>query len=215
MKSGYTDITLILDRSGSMSVIKCDTIGGVNQYIDSQKNGPGECRFSLVQFNESHEKLHDGKLISEVGPLTTETFVPYGCTALFDAIGNTINSTGRRLAAMHENNRPDKVIVVIVTDGLENSSTEFSGQQIREMIDHQTGKYNWEFVFVGANQDAILSGNKLGIDSSRSLCYIANCIGTRRLYDSLAANTMDVRCGTKSNMSWTEKDVKAQINASA
>jgi len=215
MKKDYTDITLVLDRSGSMSSVRDDTVGGVNQYIDSQKNGPGECRFSLVQFNNNYIVIHDGKLISYVEPLTQETFITWGSTALLDAIGKTINRVGRRLADMHEDDRPDKVIIVVVTDGQENASEEFSGQQIREMIDHQTGKYNWEFVFVGANQDAILSGGKLGIDKGRSLNYTANSIGTRSLYGSLSTNTLRVRCGTKQDMSWTTNDIKAQNNASA
>jgi hypothetical protein len=215
MKKDYTDITLILDRSGSMRSVKDDTIGGVNQYVESQKNGPGECRFSLIQFDDRYEVVYDGKLINEVEPLTEDTFVPRGYTRLLDAIGKTVNDTGRRLASMSEGNRPDKVIIVIVTDGNENYSKEFSWEQIRNIVDHQKVTYNWEFVFVGANQDAILSGNQLGIGRDRSLNYTANSIGTQSLYKSLATNTLEVRCGVKSDMSWTTNDIRAQSNASA
>lgn len=163
MRSDLTDITLVVDRSGSMGSIREDAEGGVNAFIEEQKRADGEAVLTLVQFDTEYEFLHRGVPINEVEPYK---LAPRGMTALLDAVGRAINETGGRLAAMPEEQRPGLVIFVIVTDGLENSSSEFTRDQIREMIQHQQEKYNWQFTFLGADQDAFAEAGAMGIDSA-------------------------------------------------
>lgn len=159
-------IGFILDRSGSMGSVKQDIIGGFNRLLVEQKAVPGTCAMTLVQFDNEYEIVCDGKDIREAKPLTDETYVPRGTTALLDAMGRTINNIGRDLAAMPEHDRPGRVVVVVVTDGHENASREFSRRQVFEMVTHQTEKYGWQFVFLGCNQDAIAEGASLGTRSA-------------------------------------------------
>src|ERR1035437_3209746 len=151
MKENYTHISVVLDRSGSMSSIASDTIGGFNTFLKTQKEAVGTCTFSLMQFDNEHTIIHDGVDINEVPDLDATTFVPRGGTALWDAIGRTIHATGAYLGKMKEADRPEKVVFVIITDGDENSSREFSHAKVREMIKHQTDKYQWGIIFLGAN----------------------------------------------------------------
>lgn len=184
----YTaDITVVLDRSGSMESIKSDTIGGFNTFLQEQKDTLDEGDLlTLVQFDDQYEVVHDAVPLEKVEPLDDKTFVPRGWTALLDALGRSINSTGARLAAMKEEDRPKKVIFVIVTDGLENRSKEFKHKQIMEMIEHQSEKYSWDFIYLGANQDAIKVGNSLGIATSDSMTYAATSSGTRGAWKGFA-----------------------------
>lgn len=183
-KPNYTEIVLIVDSSGSMGRIQADTEGGINTFIEEQKKVPGECKVTLVTFSTRHKEQYVGKDIAEVPKFT---LVPSGNTSLLDAIGHTINTVGARLSSLKEEERPSKVIFVISTDGEENSSREFNRTQVFEMIQHQTNKYSWDFVFLGANQDAIAVGNSLGISAQRSVTYAANSIGTQGLYRGLSA----------------------------
>ncbi len=160
MKADLTDITLVVDRSGSMQEIRSDAEGGVNAFIEKQAKEPGEATLTLVQFDTQYEFLHQGVPISQVPKYE---LVPRGGTALLDAIGRAINETGARLGKQAEEDRPGLVIFVVMTDGQENSSQEFSKSSIREMIHHQQDKYNWHFTFLGADQDAFAEAHAMGI----------------------------------------------------
>lgn len=218
MKKDFTDITIVLDRSGSMLNVQTDTIGGFNAYIESQRQLPGECVVSLVQFDDQYEPLYSSKSVKDVPLLTTETFVPRGWTALLDAIGRTINETGRRLAGMAENQRPEKVLFVILTDGIENASKEFTRQKVFEMIGHQRSTYLWDFVFIGANQNAIQTGGSLNIGANSSMTYAANAIGTKSAFASVSAytsNTRSVSGAAAGASSFSAEDREKQKEAGA
>ncbi|HEY0458392.1 MAG TPA: vWA domain-containing protein [Pyrinomonadaceae bacterium] len=182
-----TDITIILDRSGSMESVKSDTVGGFNSFLSEQQQVEGAAALSLVQFDDQYEIVYEDRDIQAADRLTEATFQPRGMTALLDAVGRTINSVGGRLAALPETERPDKVLFVIMTDGFENASKEFNAAKISEMINHQRNVYKWEFMFIGANQDAVLSAREIGIPAQAALTYAANSEGTEIAF-SLAAS---------------------------
>ncbi|MHC5541508.1 vWA domain-containing protein, partial [Singulisphaera rosea] len=182
MKANATDITLVLDRSGSMDPIADDTIGGVNAFVAEQKKLPGEASYTLVQFDHEYFQVFGGIPLGDVPPLTRETFVPRGTTALLDAIGRAIVETGLRLSAKPEPERPSIVIFVIMTDGQENASQEYTADRINGMITHQREVYSWQFIFLGANQDALQTGGALGVHNGTALSCAANGAGTRAAY---------------------------------
>jgi len=197
MKDNLTDISLVLDRSGSMDSVKMDTIGGFNEFLKAQKAAPGEAAMTLAQFDHEYEIVHNGINIQDVPKLTEESFVPRGQTALLDAIGRTINATGARLAALPEDKRPSKVIFVILTDGEENNSTEFTSARVKAMIQQQTEVYNWDFVFLGANQDAMYTGAAMGIHANNSMSYEADRAGTTHAFRSVSDNMRSYREGAQ------------------
>jgi len=162
MRSDLTDITLVVDRSGSMESIKSDAEDGVNQFIRDQAMEPGEALLTLMQFDSEYELIHCGVNVANVPPYQ---LIPRGMTALLDAVGRAINETGARLAAMDESSRPGLVVFVIVTDGNENASKEFSRENVRVMIERQQAQFNWQFTFLAANQDAFTEGGSLGINA--------------------------------------------------
>jgi uncharacterized protein YegL len=190
MKQGYTHVSLVLDRSGSMSSIKTDTIGSFNEFIKGQKEDPSECTFSMIQFDDQYEVVHDFKKLADVPDLDGKTFVPRGSTALLDAIGRTINDTGKRLEKMAEADRPERNIFVILTDGQENCSKEFTKAMISDMIKHQSEKYNWQFIYLGANQDAIAEARDYGIKLGNAMTFAATGLG---IDDTMKS----VNCATK------------------
>ena len=163
MRTDLTDITLVIDRSGSMEEIRSDAEGGINAFIRGQAQQPGEALLTLVQFDDEHEFVHRGIPIKQAPAFT---LVPRGNTALLDAVGRAINETGERLARMPEADRPGLVILVILTDGEENSSREFSKARVKEMIQRQQTTYNWHFTFLGADQDAFAEAGGMGIAAS-------------------------------------------------
>lgn len=165
-KQGLTEIVCIIDRSGSMGSIREDAEGGFNNFVEQQKKEPGEALITLVQFDTEYEVVWNGINIQDADAYF---LIPRGMTALLDAIGKTINTVGERLDKTPEEDRPEQVIVVIVTDGHENSSQEFSRGTINEMITHQREKYNWEFVFLAANQDAMEEATSLGIARGKAV----------------------------------------------
>jgi uncharacterized protein YegL len=190
-----TDITVILDKSGSMEARRTDAIGGFNALVDDQKVQAGEAALSLVQFDTSYDVSFTGKAPIDVPALTMETYTPSGGTALLDAMGRTIEATGRRLADMPEHARPGKVIVVIITDGEENSSREYTYPRVNEMICHQRDVYKWEFMFVGTNQDAIASASRIGIPASSALTYGTAPRATRAALGVVAESISALRAG--------------------
>ena len=163
MNKNLTELVIIVDRSGSMQSIKDDAEGGINQLIEAQKKDEGECHFTLAQFDTQHDLVNDGTDIQKVEPFT---LVPRGGTALYDAIGITLNAVGERLSKTPEEQRPGLVSVVIVTDGYENSSGEFDQVTVKKMIEEQTNKYKWEFSYLGADQDAFAVGRGIGVANS-------------------------------------------------
>ncbi|MBE9031859.1 VWA domain-containing protein [filamentous cyanobacterium LEGE 11480] len=213
MKQDYTDINIVLDRSGSMQSIKDDTIGGFNAFLAEQKDVPGAATITLAQFDDVYEVVYEALILSQAPELTGKTFVPRGSTALLDAIGRTINTTGARLAAMDEASRPSHVIFVILTDGAENASQEFNAVQINQMIQHQRDTYNWEFVFLGANQDAITTAGRLGIQAGNAMSYAASSVGTRAAFKSVAKNMAKMRVNAAPSMAFEEVDRVAQRDA--
>ena len=168
MRPDLTDITLVVDRSGSMQEIRENAQGGVNAFIRKQAAEPGEALLTLVQFDTEYEIVHSGLPIHQVPEYE---LVPRGWTALLDAVGRAINETGKRLSDMEEADRPGLVTFVITTDGLENSSKEFTKVQIKGMIEHQQETYDWHFTFLGANQDAFAEAGGLGIRSASAAQY--------------------------------------------
>lgn len=174
MRSDLTDITLVVDRSGSMEQVREDAEGGVNSFIAQQAKEPGEALLTLVQFDTEYDFIHKGTPISQVPKYE---LVPRGRTALLDAVGRAINETGERLAKMDEQDRPGLVVFVVMTDGLENSSQEFSKTNVKEMIERQQEKYNWHFTFLGANQDAFAEAGSMGIHAAGAANYALHKVG--------------------------------------
>ena len=184
-KKGLTEIIFILDKSGSMWSIKQDAIGGFNSFVEEQKKLEGEAKVTLVLFSSgyigtpSHKVVFEGKDIHEVEPLNETTYIPSGGTALLDAIGTMIDSVGNRLSSTHEYEKPENVIFAILTDGEENSSREYSRDVVFNKVSHQTAKYNWQFIYLGANQDAIGEAGSLGIKGAYAGNFVADGLGTK------------------------------------
>lgn len=187
-KPNSTEIIFILDRSGSMESIKSDMIGGFAEFIRQQRAIPGECAVTLTQFDVEYEVVYAGKPIVDVPPLV---LAPRGGTALLDAIGRTVQSTGERLAGMREEDRPSKVIVVIITDGEENSSVEYKEGRVHDMIRHQREAYQWDFVFLGADESAITVAKSIGI--ANAAAYAASAIGVRAVVGSVSSSVGQAR----------------------
>lgn len=204
MKDNLTEIIMIVDRSGSMCDLVDDTIGGYNSFIESQKDDPGETRVTAVLFNQYNNTICSNTDIHEVKQLTKNEYIPYGGTALLDALGDTIKSVGKRLFNTSEENRPSKVIVVVITDGEENSSRKYTKQNIVKMIEEQQDVYNWKFMFLGANMDAVSEAASLGMDTTFARSYTANEIGTESVYTSVAAAATSLKSMT--NGDWCTQD---------
>lgn len=207
MDANYTDITIILDRSGSMFSIKPDMEGGLNTFIEEQKKVEGKCLVTLHQFDYDYDTVFENKTLTETPKIVIH---PRGGTALLDAIGKTIDNLGSRLKKMSESERPGKVIVMIITDGEENSSSKFNKSQINEMISHQQEKYNWQFIFLGANQDAIEEASSLGILRSNAMTFAYSGLGAQASMNSVSNNIGAYRSGTVLSASFTPEDRKTQ-----
>jgi len=214
MKSNYTHVSLVLDRSGSMSSIAQDTIGGFNRFITDQRAVPGDCTVTLVQFDtHAIETVCDARPVHQAPLLNERTFLPRGGTPLYDAIGQTIHATGKFLKDKPEAERPAKVVFVIITDGEENSSREFTQARVFELIKEQRDIYKWEFVFIGANQDAFAVGTALGVAGANCYSNVANTAGTSATYGALSSNLRMMRCGASSSMSFSDKQREEQAKA--
>ena len=193
MNTNLTEIAFILDRSGSMEPLVEQTIAGFNQFLRDQQALPGQARFTLVLFDDRIETPVDAVPVAEVVALDTKTYTTRGCTALLDAIGHTIDTVGARLAATPEADRPGKVIVAILTDGLENASERYSMADINQRITHQREVYQWEFLFLGANQDAIATASTMGIQTHNSATFAADETGVRACVSSLSRKSSAIR----------------------
>jgi len=189
-----SEIVVILDRSGSMQSIREDAIGGFNAFIEGQKKVEGEATVTLAQFDDIYEMVYDNIPLNEIKDLTSETYVPRGATALYDAIGKTINHVAtRRKTTCPVCDSETKVIFAILTDGHENVSREFNQAKINEMISHNRDSHEWEFIFLAANQDAFAAGGALGIKSSDTFNFAATGVGTRSAYADLGNITTSYR----------------------
>ena len=186
MKKNLTELVFILDKSGSMSGLESDTIGGFNSMLEKQKAVDGECRITTVLFDNTYTLLHDRIDIRAVSPMTNGEYFVGGSTALLDAIGQTINKLVIVQRNTAEDYRADKVMFVILTDGEENSSREYSGDKVRGMIEHEKEKYGWEFIFLGANIDAVQTAQRFGIDADRAVDYVPDAKGTRLNFEAMA-----------------------------
>ena len=193
MKQDLTELVFILDRSGSMQGLEGDTIGGFNAMIEKQKKEPGEAFVSTVLFDDRAEVLHDRVKVSEVRPITEKEYYVRGCTALLDAIGGAIHHIGN----MH-------TLFVITTDGMENASRRYSARRVKEMIRRQKEKYGWEFLFLGANIDAVETAGHLGIAPDRAVNYHCDSEGTRLNYEVMGQAVSAVRCSAPLDEHWKD-----------
>lgn len=182
MKANSSLIVIVLDRSGSMSAVQNSTIEGFNSFITKQKDLGGECLVTFVQFDDRYEVNYEKLPATEVPLLDINNYQPRGFTALLDAVGKTIESVGAQLSRTPEAERPEKVVFVVQTDGAENASKEFTFEMIKDMITHQQDKYSWEFVFLGANIDAVQAAGQLGILATKALQYNADALSTRKAF---------------------------------
>jgi len=212
MKDNSTRIAIILDRSGSMESSKESTVTGFNEFIRSQKTIPGEATVKLVQFDDQYETVFD-KPLKDCPELTQATFVPRGSTALLDAQGRTIVELGRELAALPEPERPSKVIVVTLTDGLENASKNYNLQQIGEMIREQRDKYRWDFVFLGANQDAVATAAAMSIPAPSAMSYSTSKAGVAATMAAVSRYVLASRRGKVA--AFSAQDRKAAVGKDA
>lgn len=210
MKKDKTEIVIVMDRSGSMRGIKEDMEGGLKTLLDDQRKEAGECNVTFVKFDDQYEEVFASKPIAEVEDLELD---PRGMTALLDALGRTIDAAGHRFAALDEAERPEHVFFVVITDGHENSSVEYPRTQIMEMIKHQTEKYNWDFTYLGANQDAIAVAESMGMKGGATLDFAANAAGVRGAYAGTSHKLSSIRSGvaTCDTYSFDEDQKKAAM----
>ncbi|MGG1675692.1 VWA domain-containing protein [Neobacillus sp. NRS-1170] len=192
MNKNLTEIIFLLDRSGSMSGLESDTIGGFNAFIKKQGQMAGETIVTTVLFDDRYEILWNG-IDAHKARLTDREYYVRGCTALLDAVGKTILDVGYRLSNKSEDKRPGKVIFVITTDGMENASREFTYKKVKELIQHQQEKYNWEFIFLGANMDAEKEADSLGIDMENAYSFEASEKGVEVMYDVACRAVSEMR----------------------
>ena len=208
MKKNLTEIVFILDRSGSMSGLEGDTIGGFNAMIEKQKREPGEALISTVLFDNENEVIHDRVDIQKIEPMTDKEYYVRGCTALLDAVGGAIHHIGNVHKYAREEDRPEKTLFVITTDGMENASRKYSYDRLKMMIERQKEKYGWEFIFLGANIDAAKEAARFGIDESRAANYHADSKGTAVIYEAMSEAVCSVRACRPMNADW-KKSVDA------
>ena len=211
MKKGLTELVFILDKSGSMGGLETDTIGGYNSMLKQQKAVEGECHITTVLFDNNYELLHDRIDIKAVSPITGKEYQVGGSTALLDAIGRTIHKIGNAQKHTADDYRAEKVMFVIITDGEENSSREYSAEKVKAQIERQKTKYGWEFIFLGANINAVQTAGRFGIAPDRAVDYLADSEGTELNFKVMSAAVAAFReIGTVDEACFEEirKDVK-------
>ena len=194
MKKYLTEIVFILDRSGSMAGLEDDTIGGFNAMIEKQKQEPGEALVSTVLFDHETEVIHDRVDIRRIEPITRKEYYVRGSTALLDAVGGAIHHIGNVHKYAREEDRPEKTLFVITTDGMENASHKYSYARLKAMIERQKEKHGWEFLFLGANIDAAREAARFGIGADRAANYHADSEGTNVIYETVSEAITQVRC---------------------
>jgi uncharacterized protein YegL len=193
MRKGLTEVVFILDRSGSMSGLEADTIGGFNSMIQKQKKEEGEAYISTVLFNDQTEVLYDRVPVNRVEPMNENQYFVRGCTALLDALGGAIHHIANVHKYAREEDRPEKTLFIITTDGMENSSHFYTYDKVKKMVEKEESKYGWEFLFLGANIDAIEVAGRFGIGADRAINYECDCEGTALNYQVLSETVSAVR----------------------
>ena len=205
MKKGLTEMVFILDRSGSMAGLEADTIGGYNSMLEKQKLLEGEALVSTVLFDHKSTVICDRMPLSKVPAMTEEEYFVRGCTALLDAVGGAIHHIGNVHKYAREDDRPEKTVFVITTDGMENASKTYTYGRVQEMIKRQTEKYGWEFLFLGANIDAKAEAGRFGIDEKRAVKYHSDKKGTALNYKVVGEAIAKLRCCSAISDDWAEE----------
>ena len=211
MKKNLTEIVFILDRSGSMSGLEADTVGGFNAMIAKQKKEPGEALISTVLFDDESVVVHDRVPVQNIAPMTERDYYVRGCTALLDAIGGAIHHIGNVHKYARAEDVPEHTLFVITTDGMENASRRYDSERVKQMIErqktrygweHEKEKYGWEFLFLGANIDAVETAGRFGIGADRAVDYHADRAGTQLNYEVLSEAVSAVRCSAPLGTAW-------------
>ncbi len=205
MKKDLTELVFIVDKSGSMSGLEADTIGGFNAMLKKQKKEEGDVFVTTVLFSDKYELLHDRITLKGVSPLTDNDYQVGGMTALLDAIGSTIQKIDNIQKRTSNEERADRVLFVITTDGIENASCEYHAEQVKKMIKKQKEKFNWEFIFLGANIDALATAEKFGIEKDFAVNYHADEKGTTVNYEAVSEAVISYRQGHKLNKAWKQQ----------
>lgn len=196
MKKNLTELVMILDRSGSMSGLEADTIGGYNAMLEKQRKMEGEVLVSTVLFDDRIDVIHDRLGLDEVPKMTDKEYYVRGCTALLDAVGSAIHHIANVHKYAREEERPEKTIFVITTDGMENASRRYTYEKVKKMVEHEKEKYGWEFLFLGANMDAIEVAGRFGIHEDRAVTYEADREGTLLNYQVVSETVGQMRCSS-------------------
>ena len=206
MKKNLTELVFILDRSGSMAGLESDTIGGFNAMLEKQRKEPGEALVSTVLFDDAAMVIHDRVPLENAKKLTEQDYYVRGCTALLDAVGGAIHHIANVHKYAREEDRPEKTLFVITTDGMENASRRYSYEKVKQMIEHEQEKYGWEFLFLGANIDAAREAARFGIGADRAANYHADHQGTGVIYETVSEAVCQVRaCAAPLVASWKQK----------
>ncbi len=213
MKKNLTELVFILDRSGSMAGLEKDTIGGFNSMIQKQRGEEGECYISTILFDNHSDVIHDRVPLDRVPQMTEKEYYVRGCTALLDAVGSAIHHIGNVHKYAREEDRPEKTLFIITTDGMENASRTYTYDKVKDMITRQKEKYGWEFLFLGANIDAAKEAGRFGIAPERATNYHADTQGTEVIYESLSCAIGNFRSAPKMSDKWKsniEADYKSR-----
>ena len=204
MKNNVTELVFILDRSGSMAGLEADTIGGFNAMIEKQKKQEGECYVSTVLFDNESKVLHDRVKLADVPKMTDRDYTVRGCTALIDALGGAIHHVGNIHKYARPEDVPEHTLFVITTDGYENASRKYTSDEVKKMITRQKEKYGWEFLFIGANIDAVETAARYGIASDRAVNYHADSHGQQVLYSTVSEAVTNVRANAPLQSNWSK-----------
>ncbi len=208
MKKNLTELVFILDKSGSMSGLEADTIGGFNSLLEKQKKVEGEAYISTVLFSNFSEVIHDRANIKDIAPLTEKDYCVGGMTALIDAIGGEIKHIGNIHKYARKEDVPEHTMFVIMTDGMENASRLYSSDEVKRMIEHQKEKYGWEFLFLGANIDAVETARQFGISEDRAVDYKCDSQGTQLNYQVVSETVACMRACAPISSNWKDKIIK-------
>ena len=205
MRNNLTEIVFILDRSGSMSGLEADTIGGFNSMIEKQKKENGEALISTVLFDNASEVIHDRVNVRDIKPMTDKDYTVRGCTALLDAIGGAIHHIGNIHKYARTEDVPEHTLFVITTDGMENASRRYDSETVKKMIEKQKERYGWEFLFLGANIDAVETARHFGIGADRAVNYHSDSRGTKLNYEVISEAICAVRCSSPLSQDWKKR----------
>jgi uncharacterized protein YegL len=205
MKKNLTEIVFILDRSGSMSGLEADTIGGFNSMIEKQKKADGDALVSTVLFDNQSEVIHDRIDVKDIKQMTDKEYSVRGCTALLDAIGGAIHHIGNIHKYARPEDVPEHTMFIITTDGMENASHRYDSEKVKQMIERQKSKYGWEFLFLGANIDAVETARHFGISEDRAVNYHSDSEGTQLNYEVVSETICSVRCSKPLSSDWKKR----------